>query len=195
MDVVSGLKFEGKHEEFGCDASILLDDTAAFKGEKNANPNRNSLRGFEVIDTIKTQVEAACPKVVSCADILAIAAREGVFQVGGPTWTVPLGRRDARTASQSAAPTSSLSTLNLHVLRKRPKRRRHDGALGQPHNWPSTFAATCPASGDDANLAPLDVQTPSRFNNNYYVNLVARRGLLTRIRNCLTVDHRCVSEL
>lgn len=34
-----------------------------------------------MIDTIKTQVEAACPNAVSCADILALAAREGVVLV------------------------------------------------------------------------------------------------------------------
>lgn len=66
----------------GCDASILLDDTPTFTGEKNALPNRNSARGFEVIDTIKTRVEAACGgSTVSCADILAIAARDGVVLV------------------------------------------------------------------------------------------------------------------
>ncbi|KAG7016036.1 Peroxidase 52 [Cucurbita argyrosperma subsp. argyrosperma] len=62
----------------GCDGSILLDDTSSFTGEKNANPNRNSARGFDVIDNIKTAVENACPGVVSCADILAIAARDSV---------------------------------------------------------------------------------------------------------------------
>ncbi|CAN1271356.1 Peroxidase 52 [Linum perenne] len=91
------------HDCFGCDGSLLLDDTATFTGEKNAGPNANSVRGFEIIDTIKTRVEAACNATVSCADILALAARDGVVLVGGPTWAVPLGRRDARTANFAAA--------------------------------------------------------------------------------------------
>ncbi|KAJ8476650.1 hypothetical protein OPV22_020377 [Ensete ventricosum] len=70
----------------GCDASILLDDTTAFTGEKNAFPNRKSARGYEVIDAIKSSVEAACRATVSCADILALAARDGVALLGGPTW-------------------------------------------------------------------------------------------------------------
>ena len=65
----------------GCDASILLDDTGSFVGEQNANPNRGSIRGLDVIDRIKTQVEASCNGTVSCADILALAARDGVFLV------------------------------------------------------------------------------------------------------------------
>ncbi|URE42370.1 Peroxidase [Musa troglodytarum] len=89
----------------GCDGSVLLDDTPSFTGEKTAVPNNNSLRGFDVIDNIKSQVEAVCKQVVSCADILAVAARESVAALGGPPWTVQLGRRDATTASLDAANT------------------------------------------------------------------------------------------
>ncbi|CAN6231002.1 unnamed protein product [Urochloa humidicola] len=84
----------------GCDASVLLDDPA---GEKNAGPNANSLRGYEAVDSIKYQVETACPGVVSCADVLALAARDAVSLLGGPSWNVRLGRRDARAASRDAA--------------------------------------------------------------------------------------------
>ncbi|KAJ8453156.1 hypothetical protein Cgig2_008040 [Carnegiea gigantea] len=87
----------------GCDGSILLDDTNTMKGEKGANPNKNSLRGFEVVDSIKTDVEKACPSTVSCTDILALAAREAVFLSGGPCYPLPMGRRDGLTASEAAA--------------------------------------------------------------------------------------------
>nr|AKN79301.1 peroxidase 8 [Betula platyphylla] len=89
----------------GCDGSVLLDDTDTFTGEKNALPNRNSVRGYEVIDMIKANLEKACPSTVSCADIVTLAAREAVYLLAGPQyyWALPLGRRDGTTASQNAA--------------------------------------------------------------------------------------------
>ena len=60
---------------------MLLDDTASFQGEKMAKPNNASVRGFEVIDAIKSAVDNVCPGVVSCADILAIAVRDSVVSV------------------------------------------------------------------------------------------------------------------
>ena len=61
----------------GCDASILIDGPNT---EKTARPNLN-LRGFEVIDDAKARLEAACPGVVSCADILTLATRDAVVLV------------------------------------------------------------------------------------------------------------------
>ncbi|GAV71696.1 peroxidase domain-containing protein [Cephalotus follicularis] len=101
----------------GCDASVLLDDTDNFLGEKTAPPNLNSLRGFEVIDAIKSDVESVCPGIVSCADILATVARDSVVLVRGPSWEVEMGRRDSLSASKAAAtnnipgPNSTVTTL------------------------------------------------------------------------------------
>ncbi|KAM1014574.1 hypothetical protein EV1_044058 [Malus domestica] len=78
----------------GCDASVLLDGPNT---EKTAGPNLG-LRGSEVIDDAKTKLEAACPGVVSCADILALAARDSVVLTKGFTWNVPTGRRDGRVS-------------------------------------------------------------------------------------------------
>jgi peroxidase len=58
----------------GCDASILLAATATIDSEQNAPPNLNSLRGYDIIDGIKASLEDTCPGVVSCADIIALAA-------------------------------------------------------------------------------------------------------------------------
>ncbi|KAH7843308.1 hypothetical protein Vadar_015053 [Vaccinium darrowii] len=90
----------------GCDASILLDNNGTIQSEKDAAPNTNSTRGFNVVDNIKTAVENSCPGVVSCADILAIAAEASVSLSGGPSWSVQLGRRDSKTANQAGANTS-----------------------------------------------------------------------------------------
>lgn len=65
----------------GCDASVLLDNSATIVSEKNSLPNRNSLRGFEVIDEIKAKMEEACPQTVSCADIVAMAAHGSTILV------------------------------------------------------------------------------------------------------------------
>ncbi|KAL5707512.1 Peroxidase 52 [Ranunculus cassubicifolius] len=189
----------------GCDASILLNDTATFVGEKTAFPNRNSVRGYDVIDTIKDLVEAECHEKVSCADILALAARDAVDLLGGPEWTVLLGRRDSTTASLSAAnselpsPFADLSTL-ISSFAAKGLDARDMTALSGAHtigyarcltfrgriyndtNIDAGFARfrqrDCPPTGEDDKLAPLDFGSTNFFNNHYYDNLVEMRGLL-----------------
>ncbi|CAN4126731.1 unnamed protein product [Withania somnifera] len=84
----------------GYDASVLLDDIPNMLGEKLALSNINSLRSYDVVDEVKEALEKACPGVVSCADLLVIAARDVVALSGGPYWEVKLGRLDSLTASQ-----------------------------------------------------------------------------------------------
>ncbi|XP_027069695.1 cationic peroxidase 1-like [Coffea arabica] len=189
----------------GCDASVLLDDTANFTGEKTAGPNNNSLRGFEVIDSIKSQLETSCPGVVSCADILTVAARDGVAALGGPSWNILLGRRDSTTASLSAANSNIPGPgLNLNALISAFANKGFTATemvalsgghtIGQARcllfrnriyneaNINASFAAAvkanCPRSGGDNNLSPLDTTSPISFDNAYFRNLQTQKGLL-----------------
>ncbi|KAL5202192.1 hypothetical protein ABZP36_013144 [Zizania latifolia] len=80
-----------KAEETGCDASILLDPTKTNpQTEKTTIP----LRGYDAVNKIKAAVEAVCPGVVSCADIVAFAARDSAIVSGNFAFAMPSGRRD-----------------------------------------------------------------------------------------------------
>jgi len=190
----------------GCDASVLLSDTATFTGEQGANPNVASIRGMGVIDDIKARVEALCPRTVSCADILAVAARDSVVALGGPSWNVPLGRRDSTSASLALAnsdlPPPSFNVSNLisnfaakglgvtdlvalsgaHTIGQsqcKNFRNRLYNDTDIDSGFASALKANCPrpTGSGDANLAPLDTTTPTSFDNAYYQNLQSQKGL------------------
>ncbi|KAL6912385.1 hypothetical protein ACP4OV_001190 [Aristida adscensionis] len=116
--VAAGLLRLHFHDCFvrGCDGSVLLDSTSNVTAEKDGPPNA-SLHSFFVIDNAKQAVEALCPGVVSCADILAFAARDAVVLSGGPSWVVRVGRRDGRVSlaneTTSALPGPSASFEQL----------------------------------------------------------------------------------
>ncbi|GJV25120.1 putative peroxidase 48 [Tanacetum coccineum] len=102
----------------GCDASVLLDPTEVTASEKTTPPNE-SLKGFEHIDLIKSQLENACPGVVSCADLLVVAARESVVLVGGPFYPLHTGRKDGvhSYANDSFDLPSPLDTHHTNIYR------------------------------------------------------------------------------
>ncbi|KAL3647875.1 hypothetical protein CASFOL_008843 [Castilleja foliolosa] len=190
----------------GCDASILLNDSPTFTGEQTALQNNNSVRGFEVIEEAKREVESICPGIVSCADILSVAARDASEAVGGPSWTVNLGRRDSTTASRDLATASlprftdpldtlignfgdlGLNTRDLvalsgsHTIGQARcttfRARIYSNGSDIEADFATTRRQQCPATGGNDRLAPLDLVTPNSFDNNYFRNLVERRGLL-----------------
>ncbi|KAI3986421.1 hypothetical protein MKX01_037703 [Papaver californicum] len=79
----------------GCDGSVLLDSAKGNTAEKDS-PANLSLRGYEIIDAAKDLIEDQCPGIVSCADIVAMAARDAVLWAGGPLYDIPKGRKDGR---------------------------------------------------------------------------------------------------
>ncbi|GAU26554.1 hypothetical protein TSUD_266680 [Trifolium subterraneum] len=190
----------------GCDGSLLLDSTPSMDSEKNANPNINSARGFEVVDAIKQAVDEACGKpVVSCADILAVAARDSVVELGGPSWNVRLGRKDSKTASRADAdanipgPSFSLSQLiknfDNHGLNEKDlvalsgahtigfsrcllfrDRIYNDNNINA--NFAQQLQNICPREGGDSNLAPLDSVTSAKFDVAYFADLTKKKGVL-----------------
>ncbi|XP_048544549.1 peroxidase 1-like [Triticum urartu] len=98
----------------GCDGSVLL-DSANKTAEKDAQPNQ-TLRGFGFVERVKAAVEKACPDTVSCADILALIARDAVWLSKGPFWTVPLGRRDGSVSISNETDALPPPTSNFTVL-------------------------------------------------------------------------------
>ncbi|CAI5474417.1 unnamed protein product [Closterium sp. Yama58-4] len=191
----------------GCDASVLLDSTEDNKAEKDSDPNA-TLGAFDVVDDIKDHLEAECPGVVSCADILALAAREGIHLAGGPFTEVPLGRRDGLTsfalAAETFLPGSTLNVSGLvhnfntvgldmtdvvtlsgaHTIGEGrcvslKNRLEQDDPTMDPE-----FAAYVKQKCGTTNIDPKamidnDYATPKKFDNQYYKNLLAHKGLFT----------------
>ncbi|KAM0910213.1 hypothetical protein ACQ4PT_014352 [Festuca glaucescens] len=219
VGIAAGLLRLHFHDCFvqGCDASVLLDGSATGPGEQQAPPNL-TLRpsAFAAINAIRDRLERECRgAVVSCSDILALAARDSVAATGGPSYRVPLGRRDSPrfatvqdVLSGLPAPTSTVPSL-LAVLRNINLDATDLVALSGGHtvglghctsfddrlfprpdptmnpDFLSKLKQTCPAKGTDRRTA-LDIRTPNAFDNKYYVNLLNRQGLFTSDQDLFT---------
>lgn len=80
----------------GCDASLLISSNSFSQSERDTDINL-SLPGdaYDVVTRAKTALELQCPGIVSCADILAVATRDLITMVGGPFYSIRLGRKDS----------------------------------------------------------------------------------------------------
>ena len=65
----------------GCDASLMLQGN----NTEQTDPGNRSVGGFSVIESAKRVLEIFCPGTVSCADIIALAARDAVEIVSSPS--------------------------------------------------------------------------------------------------------------
>ncbi|XP_027077507.2 peroxidase 51 [Coffea arabica] len=105
----------------GCDASVIIASTPNNQAEKD-HPDNLSLAGdgFDTVIKAKADVDAvaSCRNKVSCADILAMAARDVIALAGGPSYAVELGRLDGLSSTASSVngrlpkPSFNLNQLN-----------------------------------------------------------------------------------
>ncbi|KAL3630912.1 hypothetical protein CASFOL_023896 [Castilleja foliolosa] len=201
----------------GCDGSVLLDGPTT---EKESFVNKGSLRGFEIIDAAKAELELRCPGTVSCSDILAFAARDSSHKVGNINYAVPSGHRDGNV-SEIIEPLLELPPpfFNATALRDNFARKglsldemvTLSGAhsIGISHctsfsnrlyptvdptldpKYATFLRKICPdpfmnGTSTVNPVVSLDVVTPNRLDNKYYVGLKASRGLLTSDQVLLT---------
>uniref|UniRef100_A0A0E0JTZ3 Peroxidase n=1 Tax=Oryza punctata TaxID=4537 RepID=A0A0E0JTZ3_ORYPU len=200
-----------KAETVGCDASVLLARTATEASELDAPPNE-TIRpsALMAVAQLRALLDNACGgAVVSCADILTLAARDSVRLVGGPEYKVPLGRRDGaaaiatreRVVAAFPLPSSNVTTL-LAAVAKIGLDATDLVALSGAHTlgvsrcisfddrlfperdpaMDTLFAAHLKLScpaKNTTNTTAIDVRTPNAFDNKYYVDLLNRQGLFT----------------
>lgn len=189
----------------GCDASILLD----FPGSERTAHVSKTLRGFNVIDNIKAELEKACPKTVSCADIITAAARDATSLLNGPFWANQYGRKDGRLSyahETSLIPagyenvtqlieffqSKGLSLLDLVVLSgAHTVGRCTCGSLYErlyyfngtkkpdPSIAPKYLDYLERKCSRPYEFADLDATTPLLFDSVYYENLQRNMGLLS----------------
>lgn len=188
----------------GCDASLLLDDADGIDSEKDEAPN-TTVDGYAVLDDIKTALENVCPGVVSCADIVAVAAQISVSLDGGPSnpWEVQFGRRDSTTANSAgttAIPgpfdtfdqirkkfsdvglgsTDMVALSGAHTIGK-ARCATFNQRFDPPDSTldPTYREELIQACSTPQTLVDFDPTTPNEFDNNYYINLQNNKGLLT----------------
>ncbi|MED6107363.1 Peroxidase 45 [Stylosanthes scabra] len=88
----------------GCDASVMLASRNGSAEKDNAINLSLAGDGFDTVIKAKAALDSVprCQNKVSCADILAMAARDVVALTGGPSYEVELGRLDGRITTKAS---------------------------------------------------------------------------------------------
>ncbi|KAI5000606.1 hypothetical protein ZWY2020_005195 [Hordeum vulgare] len=188
----------------GCDASVLLTTTNSKNSdtEREGPPNKNSLRGFEVIEEAKAAIEAVCPNTVSCADIVAFAARDASYILSDRRINIamPGGRYDGRESfatetDQLPGPFSNTAQLQESFTAKGLNSEAMI-ALSGAHTigsarcmfFSSRFPEMDPAfaaklkgqcNGNDNTNVDQDYMTPDVLDKQYYQNVIDNKVLFT----------------
>ncbi|KAJ6735984.1 PEROXIDASE 25-RELATED [Salix viminalis] len=169
----------------GCDGSVLLDGSASGPSEQDAPPNLTlRAKAFEIIEDLRDRVEKACGRVVSCSDILALAARDSVYLSGGPDYDVPLGRRDGFDATDVVA-LSGGHTIGISHCSSFTDRLYPTQDTSMDKTFANNLKKVCPTS-DFNSTTVLDIRSPNKFDNKYYVDLMNRQGLFTSDQDLYT---------
>ncbi|CAN1765210.1 Peroxidase 57 [Linum perenne] len=170
----------------GCDASILIDSTPQKQSEKAAGPNQ-SVRGYDLIDSIKSALESACPSRVSCADVVALATRDAVALAGGPAYQLPTGRLDGLTSNsvtQFFQPlgftlTEMVTLLGAHTVGVDRVTNFRGTGRPDPAMDPTlavSLRRTC--AGGNNPTAFLDQNTSFVVDNSFYREIGLKKGVM-----------------
>ncbi|KAI3975862.1 hypothetical protein MKX01_030707 [Papaver californicum] len=185
----------------GCDGSVLINSTGSNQAEKSAPPNL-SLRGFGVIDAVKAAVEQKCLGVVSCADILFLAATDAVATVEdtdgyrlstatNALTNLPPGSADISTLKATFA-SKGLSSIDLAVLSGAHTigvsfcssfTQRLYNFTGKGDSDPTLDSEYVPRlkskckPNDAFQTAEMDPGSFKTFDSSYYWLVIKRRGL------------------
>ncbi|XP_021826207.1 peroxidase 43 isoform X2 [Prunus avium] len=163
----------------GCDGSILIENGPS--GERHAFGHQG-VGGFEVIEKAKAELEAACQGVVSCADIVALAARDAIAMAGGPAYEVPTGRRDGVVSNMSLADdmpdvSNSIQQLKVKFMRKGLTEKDLvllSGGGSDPAINPTLLLELkqkCPQNGDVNVRLPIDQGSGQAFDLHILQNI------------------------
>ncbi|KAK7393562.1 hypothetical protein VNO78_22120 [Psophocarpus tetragonolobus] len=79
-----------------CDASLLLETVEDGVVSEQESERSFGMRNFKYVSTIKAAVEKECPLTVSCADIVALSARDAIVLLRGSSIEMKTGRKDSK---------------------------------------------------------------------------------------------------